>query len=309
MKKTIAILTAAVLLISLMAVPAMAHKDNASYGDVPKSADPIVLDAQKDAVYDKGLKLDITRKYEPYDWSPDTTSTGAAWILWQDGFLYLYAEINKAIGALLPQGDYADQSGQPWMTDSLEIFLDWPNDSEGGEFDQYRIDAYGYRSFQNNFTGENSYGDEEKASDGIFEGKAKIIDNNNYAVEFKIPLQTNPGSIGFLLQINEMWDESTRSVVFSGSSTGNANSWVPIECDFIVLASTEVTAVVAVEEPAPAEPEPAAPPPAEEAPAEAPPPPVVSTPPQTGDTAVIIFAALILTAAAGMVVFKKRTQK
>jgi len=300
MKKTIAILLAAILTLSLMAVPAVAHKDNASYGDVPKSADAITIDGTKDAVYDKGLRLDINRKYEPYDWSPDTTSTGVAWLVWQDGFLYIYAEINKAIGALLPVGDYMDQSGQPWMTDSLEVFLDWPNDSEGGEFDQYRIDAYGYRSFQNNFTGDNSYGQDENISDGVFEGKARNIDSNNYAVEFKIPLQTNPGSIGLLLQINEMWDESTRSVVFSGSSTGEANSWVPIEADYIVLAATEVTAVEPVVEDVPA---------AVGGGSDAPEQPVIPTTPsapKTNDAGAAALVMLIAAAAAGLVLFKKR---
>ena len=290
MKKTLAILTAALLLLSLMAIPAAAHKANASYGDVPKTSDSIAIDGEKDAVYDKGLKLDIFRT-QVYD-EEDTDTRGAAWILWSDGFLYIYSEIKDK--TIVPVGDYLDQSGQPWMCDSLEVFIDWANDEEGGDFDQFRIDAYGYRSFQTNITdGENSYGQEESAADGVFEGKAKFIDGG-YAVEFKIPIQKGRGAgadIGFLFQINDMTDPDTRAMVFSGSSTGEAKSWVPAEADFIVLSAGEVTGVVE-EEAAPPPEEEAAPAPVEEAAPVAAVEPQTEVPaaaPQTGDNPAMYF--------------------
>jgi len=289
MKKTLAILMAAFLLLSAMVLPAMAHKANASYGDVPKTSDAIIIDGEKDPVYDKGLKLDIFRT-QVYD-EEDTDTRGAAWILWSDGFLYIYSEIKDS--TIIPVGDYTDQSGQPWMCDSLEVFIDWANDEEGGDFDQFRIDAYGYRSFQTNITnGENSYGQEESVAEGIFEGKAKNI-SGGYAVEFKIPIQKGRGAgadIGLLFQINDMTDPDTRAMVFSGSSTGEAKSWVPAEADFIVLSASEVTGVVA-EEAAPP-PEEAVPAPAEEAPAAAAPEPQTEAPAaaaQTGDNTAMYF--------------------
>jgi len=307
MKKIMAIFAAAVLLFSLAAVPAMAHKDNASYGDVPKTADAIVIDGVKDAVYDKGLKLDMFRT-QVYG-EDDTPTRGSAWFVWSDGFLYVYSEIMDA--TILPVGDYADQSGQPWMCDSLEVFIDWSNDQEGGDFDQFRIDAYGYRSFQLNITnGENSYGQEENVADGVFEGKAKII-AGGYAVEFKIPIQQGrkAGSdIGLLLQINDMLTPDNRAMVFSGSSTGGAQSWVPAEADYIVLSATEVTGVEAPPPPPPpAEEE--TPAPAEEAPVQpVAPPPVVDNAPPTGDTGVIVLAAIVLAALAAFA-FKKQSAK
>ena len=296
MKKIIGLIVAALLVGSIMITPVLAFSGNGSYGDVPKSADVIVIDAVKDDVYDLGLRLDINRKYEPYDWSPDTGSTGVAWILWQDGFLYVYSEINKAIGPLLSADEYNNQSGEPWMTDSLEIFLDPPNEGEDSE--QYRIDSTGWRSFENRFEGISSYNEDESAADGIFEGKARRIDGSSYAVEYKIPIAKGAGdALGFLLQINEIWDDGTRSVVFSASLNPESNSWAAIEYDYIVLSASEVTAVVA------AEPEPEAPAPVDTPAAEAPAAPV-QAPPTADPISLLVLGSLV--SAAGIIIAKKR---
>ena len=302
MKRIFVLIVSAMLICSLMVAPVLAFSGNGSYGEVPKSADAITIDGTKDAVYDLGLKLDINRKYEPYDWSPDTGSTGVAWIIWQDGFLYIYSEINKAIGPLLSADEYNNQSGEPWMTDSLEVFLDPPNEGENSE--QYRIDSTGWRSFENRFEGISSYNEDENAADGIFEGKARRIDSSNYAVEFKIPIAKGAGGdLGLLLQINEMWDDGARSVIFTSSSNGESNSWEAYEYDYIVLSANEVTAVVA------AEPEPELgagggdpaeiPAPVVEAPAP------VAPAPQTADpVSILVLGSLI--SAAGLVIARKR---
>ena len=302
MKKTIAMLTVAILLFAIMAVPAMAHSANASYGDVPKSKDAITLDGDKDAIYDQGLKLELSRQVEAYA-DPETPTRGTVTLLWQDGFIFIFAEVKDAY--LVPQANYADQAGQPWMTDSLESFFDWDNNMEGSESDQFRLDAYGWRSFEfRATTGESSYGLEENVADGKFEGKVKIVDGG-YNAEFKIPIQNGKGAgdgIGYLAQINDMQDDdATRCMVFTSSSNGESKSWEPINYDYIVLSANEVTAVVeevvVPEEPA----------------VEADVPAVVDTPaantaPKTGDASIAIFAVLII-AAAGVVVFRKQTAK
>ena len=47
MKKFISLTTVVLLLFAILVTPALAHKDNASYGDVPKSADGITVDGEK----------------------------------------------------------------------------------------------------------------------------------------------------------------------------------------------------------------------------------------------------------------------
>ena len=304
MKKIIAILTVITLLFALMSVPVLAHKDNKSYGNVTKSADDIKIDAVKDAVYDKGLKLDVNRQYDG-EGIGDYGTTGTAWILWQDGFLFVFAEIKQVF--LQDKGEAEDkQSGQPWECDSFEVFLDFSNEAEGGDCDQFRIDAWGYRSFeQRTTTGENSYGGDASSADGVFEGAA-VINGTNYNVEYKIPFQHPAGAgsqIGLLLQINDMVEGGAgRSIVFSGSSTGESRSWQAAEFDYIVLSDEKVTAVV---QEAPAVPD--VPEVDENAMGggDVPVPDVIAppAPPKTGDAGIIIFAALML---AGVVVFRKK---
>ena len=286
MKKAIAILMTAILLFAILAVPVMAEKGNKSYGDVPKTKDAITIDAVKDAVYDKGLKLDINRQYDG-EGIGDYGTSGTAWVLWQDGFLFVYAEVKQVF--LQDKAEAEDrQSGQPWECDSLEVFLDFSNDAEGGECDQFRIDAWGYRSFeQRTTTGDKSYGGDYNTADGIFEGKA-AINGTNYNVEFKIPFQhpaDKGAQIGFLLQINDMVaDGAGRSIVFSGSSSGESRSWQAQEFDYIVLSANEVSADVAT---------------------------ITNDTTEvakTGDAGMIIFFAVIAVAA-GAFVFRKQTAK
>ena len=302
MKKFISAVTVIFLLFALLAVPVLAHKDNASYGDVPKSADAITIDGDKDAVYDKGLKLEMSRQYEPFG-DEETDTRGTAYVLWQDGFLYVFGEIKQSF--LQDAGEAEEkQSGSPWECDSLEVFLDFTNEAEGGDCDQFRIDAWGYRSFeQRTTTGDNSYGGDASTADGVFEGAAKI-NGTNYNVEFKIPFQHPSGAgsnLGFLLQINDMTADGPRSMVFTSSSMGESRSWEAGEYDYIALSANEVTAVEAVAEPEPAVGG------GEEAAAEV--APVITaavTAVPTGDAGMIL-AVLALLASAG--VFALRTRK
>lgn len=311
MKKTISIATAIFLLFAILAMPVLAHKNNASYGDVPKSADAITIDGDKDAVYEKGLYFRMAERQERFG-DPPTATTGDAWVLWQDGFIFIFAEVKDAY--LMAQDAYANQSGEPWMTDSIECFLDWNNNSEGNESDQFRIDATGWRSFEfRATTGESSYGEEENIADGKFEGKSKTV-SGGYNVEFKIPIQEGKSAgadIGFLLQINDMQDDdATRCMVFSASSTDEALSWVPAEYDYMVLSANEVTAVEA-------------PPPAEEEPiidenavgggeenvhVETPAPAPAPVAPPTGDSG-ILFALLVLAVSASVLVLKSKKNR
>lgn len=299
MKRAISVFTA-VLLVCLLVTPALAHYNNASYGYVPMSADAITINGVRDDVYEQGLRLEIYRQWADYG-DDESATRGTAWLLWREGFLYIFAEITQ--NALQDQFDAeANQSNMPWEVDSLELFLDPTNDTTGNDAAQFRIDAWGYRSFENRFTGENSYGGDETSADGVFEGAA-VISGANYTVEFRIPIEQGAGdAIGFLLQINDMHDFG-RSMIFSGSSNGMSRSWEPAEFDYIVLSADEVTAVVAAEpepEEAPAEEAPvvAEAAPAAEAEAAAPAPP-------TADP-VTLAAFGALAAIAGAVIAKKR---
>lgn len=241
-KKTIVFMTVSILLFSIFTLQIMAHKDNKSYGDVPKSADAIVIDGVKDAVYDKSLIIPIK-----LGTGNETPVSGVGYLLWQDGFIYIFVDV--ADPYIMPRDKYGDESGQPWMTDSPEAFFDWNNNLTDNEFDQFRIDAYGWRSFEfRATTGDSSYGKDENVADGVFEGKA-VIGGAGYQVEFKIPLPAGKGAgsdIGFLFQINDQDADDRHSIAFSTPSTTAGYkelSWLPGEADYIVLSANEVTAV------------------------------------------------------------------
>ena len=298
MKKAISTIVAIILVCSLLVTPVFAYSGNASYGDIPKSADNIRIDGIKDDVYAHGLELELYRQWEDYG-DDESETRGTAWVLWRDGFLYVFAEIRQNT---LQDFDEAEgrQSGQPWEVDSLEIFLD--PDNAGDNSEQYRIDAWGYRSFENRFTGDNSYGGDENTADGFFEGAA-VIDGTNYNVEFRIPITRGAGdALGFLLQINDMHDFG-RSMIFSGSSIDEARSWEAMTYDYIVLSADEVTGAAAVEPEADESADEGDEITFEEGDAGGPSP--VETAPATNDS-VMIFALLSLMAGVAAVVLRRK---
>jgi 3-oxoacyl-[acyl-carrier protein] reductase len=295
MKKILSIVFAVCIIASMAALPVFASPAGASLGAIPKTADKIAVDAVKEAVYDKGLKLTIDTRGpdSAHAAELDTDTTGTAYIVYSDGFLHVYGEVSDAY---VVEADELKQISEPWSTDSFEVFVDYGNLAATAL--QYRIDANGYPSFQ--FPDENSYGADVSVNDGKFEWAAKLV-SGGYEVEFKIPATLKAGDeIGFLLQINDMLDEFTRSCVYVKSSL-EPDSWTSELYDYVTLSADTVTGEAApapVVEEAPAVVEEAA----EVAPAEE--APVVTAAPETADASVIIVIAAI--AALGCAVVAKK---
>lgn len=282
MKKTLRTLACLFMVSLLTLIPVFAVAEGVSYGDVAKSPTAIVLDAEKDAAYDYALKLHQDRK--GYEAEVDTATNGDSYILWADGFIYVYGEITDA--TIVPTTEDIG-SNTPWMADSLEVFLDIDND--GVDPMQYRIDYTGRPSFQ--FTDSNSYAADASVCNGIFEYAAKVT-ATGYAVEFKIPHASGKigEKVGLQLQINDMADEATRTCVFPSNSLGG-NSWDVTMYDYIVLADAPVIEVAETAAPDAAVTDAA--------------PVTVTAAAQTGDTmAILLFA---VAAAAVVLASKKRS--
>ena len=290
MKKILSLVFVICLIMSVVSVSSFAAEAGANFGSVPKTSDAIAVDAEKDAVYDSGLilKVDTKGPDSAHGSEPDTSTTGVVYVVYADGFIHIFGEMTDS---LIVAQDETKEINEPWMTDSLEVFLDYGNKSETPL--QYRIDAYGYPSFQ--FPDKNSYGADVADTKGVFEWAAKK-GGAGYTVEFKIPATVNAGDkIGFLLQINDMVDESTRACVYV-KSTLQPDSWTPDLYDYITISADTVTGIV-VEEVA-----------AEEAPAaEVAAPvaaPVVAA--QTSDMSIITAIGTMLTSGAALLISKKR---
>lgn len=245
MKKTLRTLACLFLASLLTLIPVFAVEEGVSYGNVAKSPTAIVLDAEKDAAYDYALMIHQNRRH--YENEPETATTSNTYILWADGFIYVYGEVTDA--TIVPT-DEDIGSNTPWMADSLEVFLDIGND--GVDPMQYRIDYTGRPSFQ--FTDANSYGADASVANGIFEYAAKVT-ATGYAVEFKIPHASGKvgEKIGLQLQINDMNDDGGRTCVMCETSSLGAGSWDVTMYDYIVLADAPVIEVAETAAPEAAE--------------------------------------------------------
>lgn len=280
MKKTLMKL-ACILLVSLLTViPVLAVDAGVSYGNVAKAPVAIVLDGEKDAAYDYALVLHQSRKH--FEAEPDTATVGDTYLLWADGFIYVFADITDA--TLIPTTEDIE-SNTPWMADSMEVFLDVGND--GVDSMQYRIDFQGRPSFQ--FTDKNSYAADASVCNGIFEYAEKTT-AKGYSVEFKIPHASGKvgEKVGLQLQINDMADAATRTCVFPPNSLGGG-SWDVTLYDYIVLADAPVIETTA----APA---------AEAAPTDT----AATAAPQTSDAGIAALIMLISAAAVITFISKKR---
>jgi len=303
MKKFIAILTVTVLLISMMTVPTLAHKNNTKIGEVPKTADAITIDAIKDPVYDKGFIIsDMGARFLDEDGLNEGRGTTAkAWALWDDGALYVYAEVYVAD---VFEVDENLQTNANWMCPSFELFIDLTNeDDDRAAIEQYRSDYTGYGSIDLSATeGVASYGNMD-AADGFIIAAGRIIDGG-YAIEFKaINPKIKAGDCGWLYQINDIFEDGTRAVLFQNS--GKGVSWDASTFDYVTLVNTTVTGV----EP---EPEVVEDTPADDAAPVADDKPAAETKPvspPTGNTGILILLAVAMMAATGIVVFRRQKAK
>ena len=172
MKKLFTSMLAASMVVSAFGISALAAESGTAYGEVPATAEEISIDGVKDEIYDQGLKIAIA---DPDSSTPDDTTTGEAWLLWNGSdTLYAYVEVKDS--------DVIVYDGTPnaWETDSVELFLDYSN-TVARTRDQYRIDIKGVATYYDTTT---YTGDDTKAYG--FENWAVNEMDGGYAVEFEI---------------------------------------------------------------------------------------------------------------------------
>lgn len=101
----------------------------------------VKIDGEKDALYDEATKIMITRPCYDYG-SNFTDSWGEAWVLWNEEYLYVYANVYDRT----PNTEYVKtKDEESYMHDSLDIFVDTPNnhteDNQPFGVEQYCISA------------------------------------------------------------------------------------------------------------------------------------------------------------------------
>lgn len=279
MKKIISVFLLAAMIVSMFTFVANAIDTGDNFGTVP-IAKGIKIDGVKDAVYANGLKVlcntDITLT---------TDSTAVAYLVWSEGFLYVYAEVTDTQMVAI---DTTAQTTSPWTVDSLEVFLQPKND--GIVVEQYRLDPTSYKSHQvqtNKVAGINVKGAD---SDKYFEGKAGTF-AGGYAVEFKLPLTGAPAAgakIGFQIQMNDIRNDKTRAVRVSPAKL-LPGSWDGAKYNYITLGSNDITPTTAAATTAATTKAPAA---------------TTAGAAKTGDNSVVIVMMLMLALGMAVTVFK-----
>jgi Domain of unknown function (DUF1083). len=278
----------------MMSISVFAAPDGASLGDIPQTTETITIDATKDDIYDKGLVMQLDRIQT--EGQNDYGTHGTVWSVFNNGTLYAFVHM---IDNDIETPDPTKQTGEPWSTESVEVFIDAGNTGDVANVMQYRIDVTGWPSVYNQ-SGVANYG-QEAVGDSF--GYAAKLGSKEYWLEFAIDI---PGAaeqgfqFGFMFQNNDRntTGDGTQVILYTPSSL-NSGSWTAELYDYAVVGEMIVEEVIE-EAAAPAVEAPAAEV-AATAPATA---PVAAA--QTSDSTVLYAAALIAMLGTALVVKKVR---
>ncbi|MBE6560755.1 MAG: hypothetical protein E7662_06490 [Ruminococcaceae bacterium] len=118
--KKIAALLAVVMCLCALAAPVAALSSVGDYGKVPMYDGTITVDGKIDAIYKKGLKIEIAGDYGAESYYTD--STGNAYLLHDGKYIYVALEMDNKY----PLGEYleATQSAAHKET-GFELYFDW----------------------------------------------------------------------------------------------------------------------------------------------------------------------------------------
>ena len=304
MKKIIALILAVIMISALFVVPVSAAAGNQNFGNVKKVSDSDInmKSGDKDEAFNYALAIPVKTGDPDY-------ATGTAYVLWSDTAIYIFTEVNDATPFLLGQPDDGEYFNA-WETDSVEVFIEV--DGDQGDLDartmgnagdacwQFRIDREGMpSSYQRSGAWTDDFLVGSAANKGRFEWAAKQ-DGNKYYTKHKITMLTlKAGEVGLQLQINDLLDEGEEGPQIRLGDIGG--SWNADEYGFVVLVNENAIPAPAVID-VPADVPAVVPAVVEDAPAVVAPAPKPAAP-KTGDTGIIILAAVML---AGAVVFRKK---
>lgn len=98
----------------------------------------ITVDGMKDEAYDKATCIEISRPV--YNYGSNLTDTwGQAWVAWNEEYLYVYARIyDENVDTSYP----TPTTSSMYMRDSLDVFVDAPNDHGDGNEISYGLEQY-----------------------------------------------------------------------------------------------------------------------------------------------------------------------
>lgn len=203
----VALMLSASLCTAVYAAPG--KKNLGSVAKVEASA--VKVDGKKDEIYSKGLNVKT-------EVNADGVSANA-WLVWSDGFMYVYAEVADSTPNDV---DTAAKAASPWTADSFEIFIDDDNDGKNYGM-QYRVDLSGYGTWKDRNANKNYYTPEVLGNDFRY---AAVKSSTGYTAEMRVPFSAKDGGeVGINFQVNGV----------SGTSYLVKDGWNTAEYPFVKL--------------------------------------------------------------------------
>jgi len=301
MKKFIAI----VLCMILLTIPVLA----ATSITAPKAT--INLDGVKDDAY--------AGPFDVKSFRADPGATAKVWAAWDDNYIYYYIEVADATPF--------HEHGNMYERDCVEMFFDWYNakDEDTGDEDhpywQLRICSAPNedgKQFSLNINYAALGWDDHEEEYNILGNSVVKLSATNYIVEVRVPykqagIKVGEGSvIGIDFQIgdNQTGDGRASQAYINDDFVSDSQWTNPAELGGLLTLGAapaapvvEEVVVAAPEAPAPVVEE------ASPAPAPAPAPAPVVTAPKIGDAGIIALSVVMIIAAAGVVIFRRKTAK
>lgn len=209
----------------------------------------IVIDGEKDAAYDAATKIEVTRPI--YDWGSNLTDTWAeVWVAWNEEYLYVYGQVyDKTNDTSYAIPDITDM----YMHDSIDIFVDIPNDEPSGAsevpytFDQYIISIGGNNS---DFVIKSGGEDDADISDEFetISAPRHRVRRTDYGYSFELRVEwyefvaeliEENKSIGMDFQINDAMghDVGREALVGWNDNGGNAFRYLDVLGDVYLIKS------------------------------------------------------------------------
>ena len=300
MKEIISLLLGLILIASLMIVPVSAAPGETKYGDVKKVSDSDIDMSNADKnepAWANAVQVALGRNRD----DDAEKATGTVSLLWSDTAYYAYFEINDK--TITSDPDKA-ATIQPWVTDSVEIFIEPGN---AGEFcEQFRVDVDGIPSY---------YPKDGAWTDDLYIGATAISDcqpvpaghmtwavkteGDKYFVKMKVTYfgSAAAGDVGMHFQINDI-DEVGGGNTCTWPTNNEADSWQADAYGWVTLVNEPAYVAPVVVEETPAAENPVV----DDVPAVVTPSPAPS--PATGDNGIVVLIAMVILA--GAVVYGKK---
>ena len=302
MKKSISLVLAILIMATLLLLPVSAASGQTEYGIVKKVEDSDIDMSTADMTepaWENALKIPLARNRD----ANAAAAKGDVYLLWSDTGYYAYFNVSDST----PVSDPTRAANlEPWVTDSVEFFIDETN--EGAHCEQFRIDRDGVPSY---------YPKAGEWTAGMLIGATEIstsapvpaeymswkvkAEGNNYFVKMKVTFfdSVTAKDVGVHFQINDV-ETAGAGNTCTWPTANEADSWASEAYGYITLvnepAYVEVVEVAQAEVTAPAA--------AEAAPVAAAAAPV--TAPQTSDAGIAAFAVLMVMGAASVLILRKK---